>query len=174
LLVERLIDEDIEFVVAESRSLPADPRLQIRALRREAAGFYVGAGHPLAGRRALGLAQIWEHGVASVRLPQSVRDAIAKALGPAGATGLLLALECDDVAVLKAVALGGDTVLAAPHAAVAQEAAAGTLVPLAVGGLPALYSEVAIVTLRGRTPSPMAELILERLRASSANGRAGP
>ncbi|HEY4065793.1 MAG TPA: LysR family transcriptional regulator [Burkholderiaceae bacterium] len=166
LLVEHLLAEELEFFVADSRALPADARLQVRALRREAAGFYARAGHPLAGRRAIGLAQLWAHGVASVRLPQSVRDAIAKTLGLAGGAALPLALECDDVAVLKAVALGGDTVLAAPDAAVAQETAAGTLVPLAIRGLPALYSEMAIVTLRGRTPSPMAELILERLRAS--------
>ena len=36
-----------------------------------------------------------------------------------------MALECDDVEVLKDVALACDSVLAAPHAAVAQEVADG-------------------------------------------------
>src|SRR6202142_1769686 len=41
LLLERLLDEDIEFFVADTRELPRDPRLVVRALRREPAGFYV-------------------------------------------------------------------------------------------------------------------------------------
>ena len=56
-----------------------------------------------------------------------------------------------------------DTVLAAPHAAVAAEVSAGSLRPLTVSGLPPLFSSMGVVTLRGRTPSPMADLIMRRL-----------
>jgi len=70
--------------------------------------------------------------------------------------------------VLKDVALACDSVLAAPHIAVAADVAAGRLHPLKVTGLPSLSSETGVVTLRGRTPSPMAELIISRLPASSA------
>jgi DNA-binding transcriptional LysR family regulator len=84
-------------------------------------------------------------------------------------TQLSVALECDEVDVLKDVALASDAVLAAPHAAVEQEIAAGTLVALSVAGLSALYSEMGVVTLRGRTPSPMAELIMNRLPSAGPN-----
>jgi hypothetical protein len=109
------------------------------------------------------LEQIWAYGVVSVRVPNGVRDVLAKLLGLGDGAALALALECDDVQVLKAVALGCDSVLAAPHRAVVEEIAASTLRPLVVVDLPVLGSEMGVVTLRGRTPSPMAELILGRL-----------
>jgi hypothetical protein len=37
------------------------------------------------------------------------------------------------------------------------------LVHLPLAGLPPLFSEMGVVTLRGRTPSPMAEVIVARL-----------
>jgi DNA-binding transcriptional LysR family regulator len=163
LLLQRLREEDIEFFVADTRDLPVDPALKVRALRQEPGGFYVRTGHALARRRSVTLEQAWSHGVASVRLPQAVRATLARVLGLASAGDLSVALECDDVAVLKAVALASDVVLAAPHAAVAGEFADGALHALTVAGLPPLASAMGIVTLRGRTPSPMADLIIRRV-----------
>ncbi|MDM0026633.1 LysR family transcriptional regulator [Variovorax saccharolyticus] len=162
LLLERLRDEDIEFFVADTRDLPSDPNLHGRALRPEPGGFYVRAGHPLTTtRKTATLPRLWSHGVLSVRLPTGVRSVISRLLG----IEATLALECDDIEVLKDVALACDAVLAAPHAAVAREVAAGRLQAVEVAGLPPLASEMGIVTLRGRTPSPMAALIIERLSA---------
>ena len=126
------------------------------------------AGHPLTERGAVTLKQVWTHGVLSVRLPAEVRAVLCRLLGIGSSAELSLALECDDVEVLKDVALACDSVLAAPHIAVAADVAAGRLHPLKVTGLPSLSSETGVVTLRGRTPSPMAELIISRLPASSA------
>jgi hypothetical protein len=67
------------------------------------------------------------------------------------------------VQVLKSTALGCDLVLAAPHRAVETEAAAKTLRALAVADLPPLFSLPGVVTLRGRTPSPMAEHVISLL-----------
>jgi DNA-binding transcriptional LysR family regulator len=166
LLLSRLREEDIEFFVADTRDLPPDPLLLLRPLRPEPGGFYVHPAHPLAAADTVTLTQIWAFGVATVRLPQGVRAALAGLLGLASAASLPLALECDHVELLKAVALGCDTVLAAPHAAVVAEVAAGALRPLVVPGLPPLASSVGVVTLRGRTPSPMAELVIQRLPAA--------
>lgn len=166
LLLERLRDEDIEFFVADTRDLPSDPNLHGRALRPEPGGFYVRAGHPLTtARKTATLPQLWSHGVLSVRLPTGVRSVISRLLG----IEATLALECDDLEVLKDVALACDAVLAAPHAAVAREVAAGRLQAVEVAGLPPLASEMGIVTLRGRTPSPMAALIIERLSSMAAS-----
>jgi len=168
LLLNRLLEEDIEFFVADTRDLPANDLLQVRALRHEPGGFYVRSGHALAGRKPVTLQQVWAQGVASVRLPTGVQAVIARLLGEAASTELSVALECDDVQTLKEVALACDLVLAAPHAAVEAEVAAGTLHPLVVAGLPPLYSDMGVVTLRGRTPSPMADLIIRRLPSSAA------
>jgi hypothetical protein len=50
--------------------------------------------------------------------------------------------------------------------------ASASLLGLAVPGLPPLYAEMGIVTLRGRTPSPMADLIVRRIPMLAAGGEA--
>jgi DNA-binding transcriptional LysR family regulator len=164
-LLGLLLGEDIEFFVADTRELPHDPRLVIKAVRREPGGFYVRSGHPLAGRRSAGLREVWAHGVASVRLPRSVGTALARLLELAPHAPLPIALECDDVEILKKTALASDLVLGAPQAAVEAEVQSGALRKLRVTGLPAMFSTMGIVTLRGRTLSPMAGAIIERLKA---------
>lgn len=172
LLLKRLQEEDIEFFVADTSDLPAHPGLQVRPLRREPGGFYVRAGHPLSAHKSATLQQVASYGFLSVRLPSGVRAAISRLLGLGTGEELPLALECDDVAVLKEVALGCDSVLGAPHPTVEPEVKAGRLHRLEVKGLPPLFSEMGVVQLRGRTPSPMAELIIGRLPTD--NGRTKP
>ncbi len=165
LLLQRLLEEDIEFFVADTRDLPSHPQVQVDPLRHEPGGFYVRAGHPLPRRKPATLQQIHAHGIASVRLPDVVRALLARLLGTPASEDPRLALECDDLELLKTVALQSDAVLAAPHAAVTRELAARTLRPLEVTGLPVVAAQMGVVRLRGRTPSPMASLILAQLPA---------
>ncbi|HEX7646427.1 MAG TPA: hypothetical protein VF450_03340, partial [Noviherbaspirillum sp.] len=58
-----------------------------------------------------------------------------------------------------------DTILAVAHAAVRQEADAGQLALLPFKNLPPLHSEMGVVSLRGRSHSPVAEEMIERLKA---------
>ena len=169
LLLKRLLEEDIEFFVADTRDLPPHPQVRVDALRREPGGFYVRAGHPLPRRKPVTLQQIHAHGIASVRVPEVVRALLAKLLGVPASDDLKFALECDDLDLLKTVAQQSDAVLGAPHAAVARELAARTLRPLEVVGLPVVAAQMGVVRLRGRTPSPMASLILAQLPAEKAS-----
>ncbi len=168
LLLQRLLEEDIEFFVADIRDLPAHPQVRVDGLRREPGGLYVRAGHPLPRRKPVSLAQVNAYGIASVRMPNDVRALLARLVGAPSADDVKLALECDDIEVLKTVALQSDAVLAAPHAAVAKELAARSLRLLDVTGLPVVGAQMGVVTLRGRTPSPMAALILGLLPADEA------
>ena len=163
LLVQRLMEEDIEFFVAETRDLPANRRINIAPLRQEPGGFYVRREHSLARRRSVPIREVWQHGVITVRLPASVQALLARLLGTEAGERPTLALECDDLHVLKTVAMHSESVLAAPHAAVADEVASGALKQLPVPELPTVAAQMGVVMLRGRTPSPMAELILARL-----------
>ena len=165
LLLKRLADEDIEFFVSDSRDLPRNPDLSIAHLRKEPGAFFVRAGHPLESSRSTGLRDVWSYGVASVRVPKRVRAALARLLGLDAGVQPPLAIECDDVEILKNAALASDTVLAAPHAAVQREIASQSLIALAIHGLEPLFSEIGIVSLRGRTLSPMASAIIARLHA---------
>jgi DNA-binding transcriptional LysR family regulator len=163
LLVEQLLKEDIEFFVADTRDLPANPLLQIRPLPPEPGGFYVRTAHPLPERKPAALKQVWSYGVAAVRLPEQVRLTLARLLGIEASGAMSLALECDDLQVLKSTALACDLVLASPHRAVEAEVGAKALRALAVADLPPLFSLPGVITLRGRTPSPMAEHVISML-----------
>ena len=165
-LLEELHDETIEFCVADVRDLPADAALRIESLGRQRGGFYVRAGHPLAGRPCT-LAALWACGVAATRLPAVVTSALSALLAlPAGQTPTLV-LECDDLALLRGVALSGDTVLAVTDAAVAADLATGTLCALDVPGLPAMHAQMGVISLQARSLSPMARRAIGAIQAEA-------
>jgi DNA-binding transcriptional LysR family regulator len=173
LLVERLLAEDIEFFAADVRDVPELPQIAVQPIGRQAGGLYVRAAHPLAGRPC-GIEEAWACGVAATRLPAAVHRTLARLLGLRKGEASPLAVECDDVGILRGLALTTDTVCAMTHAAVRFDVEAGTLVKLAVKGLPDLSSEMGVVTLHQRTPSPLAARALELLRrvAASVNDEA--
>ena len=151
-----LAPEDLELL---DRFLPGPAHVALLikpyATKASVGGFFVRAGHTLAGR-ACTVAAMWRHGVVSTRLPPVVVAALARVLGLPAGSAPTLALECDDVALLRAVALSTDVVLAVSYASVQSDLDAGTLVPLTVDGVPPLFAEMGVVSLRRRTLSPMA------------------
>jgi DNA-binding transcriptional LysR family regulator len=172
-LLERLQAEDIEFFVADASELPDDPALDIRSMGRQQGSFYVRAGHPLAGH-ACTLAETWAFGVAAFRLPQAVKAALAKLLGlPAGAP-LVLALECDDIGLLRSVALATDTVLASTEVAANDAVKSGAMQRLQVRSLPRLYSQMGVVRLRNRTLSPTAQRVIHGIETVAAQVNVQP
>ncbi len=173
LLLEHLHAETIEFFVADVRSVPVDASLQIRPLGRQRGGFYVRSAHPLAGRPCT-VAEFWAHGVASTRLPQVVKSGLGALLGLPPGQDPALALECDDIELLRAVALATDTVLGATDAAVQADVAAGRLAPLNVAGLPVLFSEMGVVSLHQRSLSPMARRAIELTEAAALAVNSAP
>ena len=155
LLLDRLVAEDIDFFVSDIRDLPDLPSLAIVRIGAQLGGLYVRASHPLARRRCT-FAQVWSHGVATSRLPLVVRQAIGRLLGMRKGETPDFALECDDVSMLRGLALTTDTVCALTHAAARADVAAGTLMALDVDGMPTLASDMGIVSLHNRAPSPLA------------------
>jgi DNA-binding transcriptional LysR family regulator len=170
LLLERLLAEDIEFFVADVRDLPVDAKLEVSSLGRQSAHLYARSGHPLAGRPCT-FAQAWGFGLAATRLPTPMKGLIARLIGlPAGELPVL-ALECDDMALLRTLALSTDTVIAVSDAGLRDDVQAGSLVRLAVRDLPDVHAEMGVVTLVNRTPSPMAQRAIACVQeiASSVN-----
>jgi DNA-binding transcriptional LysR family regulator len=155
LLCERLVEEDIEFFVADVRDLPPNTKIAVTSVGRQPGHMFVRASHPLAGKPCK-LAQVWKYGVASTKWPAGVRAAIGRLIGLAPGEMPTLALECDDVSLLRSLGLVTDTVIAISDAGCRAEVASGALVRLEVKDLPEVYSEMGIVALVNRTPSPMA------------------
>lgn len=156
VLFERLMAEDIEFFVADVRDLPADPALQVQSLGRQTAHLFARGGHPLAGRPCT-FAQAWEFGFATGWLPTPMKALVGRLIGLPAGTDPVLAVQCDDMTLLRTLALATDTVIASSDAWLRADVRAGTLVRLDVTDLPPVYSDMGIVTLLNRTPSPMAQ-----------------
>lgn len=172
-LLQQLRAEALEFFVADVRELPSDATLALEPLPAQQAGFFVRAGHPLAGSPC-SLAQVWSHGVATTRLPAAVTGGLAALLGLAPGQDLGLALECDHVPLLLQLALGTDTVLGSTWALVAPEVAQGRLVPLAVNGLPPLFAAMGMVSLRKRSPSPLARRAMALISETASRVNVAP
>ncbi|WP_349605389.1 MULTISPECIES: LysR family transcriptional regulator [Cupriavidus] len=158
-LLERLRAESIEFFVSDTNDLPREAALTIRLLPPQQVEFYARAGHPLAGNRCA-FAQVWQFGLASATPPAMMQAALAAALGQSPSAAVP-ALECDNFAILRTVALSTETVLACTRALVVADVDAGTLVRLEVKDAPELIVRPGIVSLTGRTPSPMARCAME-------------
>jgi DNA-binding transcriptional LysR family regulator len=168
LLLGQLKAEQLEFFLADTRDIPRSPELDIRQVVRQAAGHFVRAEHPLLLRGPLTppqmLLAIREYGLASVRVPASARKSIELLMELQSSETFPLALECDDVHTLKQVAQVTDSILLAPHASVAAELREGRLVALNTPAFPTIYSDMGMVLLKGRTPSLMAQQVMQELQ----------
>jgi DNA-binding transcriptional LysR family regulator len=162
-LAQHLRNEELDFFVADTRELPHGPDLDVLPLARQHGGFYARTGHPLLGQRRVRPAAMVPFGLASVRLPRVIHAAVLEMLGLGPDQPLPLALESDDLHLLKHVAINSDTVLAASHAVVQHEVASGQLALVDISPLPALYAEMGIVSLKGRSHAPMAQFVVNRL-----------
>ena len=162
-LIEHLRAEELDFFISDVRDVVAGADLLIQPVGSQEGGFYVRQGHPLLAQPQATPAAILPFGLASVRLPQEIRAAVGRLLGLADDAPLPLAVECDDVGLLKQIALSTDTVLASTHPAVRAEEAAGQFVRLVMAGLPPLHSAMGIVSLKGRSHSPMAQFAVDYL-----------
>lgn len=173
-LLALLQAEALEFFVADVRDLPLDATLDLTPLPSQSAGFFVRAGHPLAGRPCH-LTEVWAHGVATFRLPLAVKAGLAVMLGLGPGQDPPQALECDDVPLLRRLALDSDTVLGSTHALTADDVAAGRLIPLEISPLPPLVVAMGLVSLRNRSPSPLARRAMDLIRQAAGQvGQSAP
>ena len=167
-LLDHLRAEELDFYLADLRNVPQAVDLSFTRIGRMVAGFYVRAGHPLLREPRVQAPQLLPYGLARVRVPETVSQALGVLFGLEDGKHAPLALECDDLHLLKAIAMETDTVLACTDAATRQEVENATLVRLDVEQLPPLFSDMGVVSLKGRSYSPMAQFAVDYLTDLSA------
>ncbi len=163
-LMQHLQDERLEFFIAEVRSIEENRKITIQRFARQYGSFFCRPGHPLLATGIRHASEVLAYPLASVRLPTSVRDDLMRYLGLPLTAELGLNLICDNPSVINYVALHSDSVLLSTYAAVSAELAEGRLVALEVPDQPSLFAEMGVVTLAGRTLSPAAAWLVERMR----------
>lgn len=167
-LIEHLRKEELDFFVADTREVPAEAGFAITPIGRQRGRFYVRRGHPLVAAGPIAVADVGRHGLAAGRLPAPAIAVLQSLLGLPPDAPLPIAVECDDIHLVKRITLATDTVMVGSRGLVRDEVAAGQLVELDVTDLPPMYAEIGLVSLRGRTPSPMAGFVTRRLAELAA------
>lgn len=155
-LMDRLFAESLEFIVADARDVRDDNQTDVKVLPGQPVQCFAHARHPLAGKSCT-LTEAWEFGVSSVKISDTTNRKIAKALRLPMGQSPVLALQCNNHAVLTSLALSTDTVLISTPNAVRSDLQSGALVCLTVTDMPSVVTRFGIVTLRNRTPSPIAK-----------------
>lgn len=157
--------EEHEFFVANARRVPRTGEFHVRSLGRIRGGFYVRRGHPLLARKNWSMQDLLPYGLGSGKLPEDVSMHIAKSMGLPEGTLLPLAVECDDVQLLKRVALDSETVIIATDDLLGAELREGRMQVLSVRDFAPEFSDshVGVVSLAGRTPSRAAAYLIEML-----------
>lgn len=166
-LTRDLLDERIEFFIADVRSVPDNRRLAIARLGRQYGGFFCRAGHPLAGRRLVKQSEVLDFPLGCVRLPSEIHKQLAQYLGIGDFSEWSVNLNCDSPALLQYVALHSDAITLSTFAAASDAIASGALVALDMPSQPKFFADMGVVSLVGRTLSPAAEWLVEKMRVQA-------
>lgn len=154
-LLPQLLVEDIEFFVADTREIPSSTYLNIRPVMKQSGQLYARPGQPLT-RGSHDFKVAWSYGVATVKLPDSLKAQLGKLLNHDASKPLDFALECDDVELLHRVALNSNTVVASTELAVKSCLDKQGLKPLRIKDFPRISAHIAVVSLKHRSLSPVA------------------
>jgi DNA-binding transcriptional LysR family regulator len=160
-LLEHLRAEELDFFLSNISLVPSAPDLVLTRIGRLSAGFYVRPGHPLLALAKVKAAQILPYGVASVRVPEPMLALLGTLMGLENGRSMPLAIECDDLNLLKTIAMTTNTVVACPDAGSVKEVESRQLVHLQVSDLPPMFNEMGLFALKGRSYSPMAQFAVD-------------
>lgn len=154
-----LRDRQLDALVIDLRRVvPADD-LQIESLVELKAGFICRASHPLAGRRSLAFEELLAYPIATTPLSDEVARLLVDRYGVQAHPERLASLHCEDVSSLVDTALGTDAIFLGVQAAARTHLQSGALVVLPVQPPLQATARFGLITLRGRTPSPVMHLL---------------
>lgn len=164
-LSKRLLSEEFEFFVADTRYFEADPDYLTQRLRPRKWHFCCRAGHPLAGRASVSAAELMSYPMAVTIRPPNLRKVIVDLSGRPDFTPNV---ECENSYSLLSVVLRSDAIGIVGEYADALHSAKGELVCLKIDGLAddleELYTRYGIVSRSGYRLSPLAEAMIAQIK----------
>ena len=162
-LLRRLRSRDLDFFVAETSTLHREADLEVAPLDATHTLYFIArAGHPLALRRDLPVAELLSWPFATPgRIPPRLLDPLLSMLR--GAKGRSFpAIECGGLAPLKRIIASSDAVSASILSCISRELEDGSLVLL--GTAPWMHLHYGIVSLKGRPWTQAAGRFVEFVR----------
>lgn len=172
-LREQLDEEKLDFFISDSRNMPPSDRYITEPAGELRGALYARAGHPLAGRSGLRVAELAGFGIASVSMPPSLQLSLGQII-LADAEGLLpVSFTCDNFDMLREHCLHTDDLLLAPDLLMQRDVATKQMQRLAIVELDAppwrntLVTKFALTRLRARTPTTAVSLLMDMLKAQA-------
>lgn len=162
-LLQQLLDDDIEMIFANSWKLGSSPDIEVASIGSIRMAMVVRAGHPLAGRKTVSVADLQAYPAAS-----SVEFATTGL--PSSSGGFV----CDNYHILRETVLGTDCTWLAAPSLLTEDFQAGRLYQLDVTDMGPLHNDLSMIRRRGRTMSPVAEVLIATVSAICNPDRNGP
>ena len=163
-LLVQLFDEQLEFFIADVHNIGADKKIDVQRFSRQYGGFFCRRDHPLSGKKIATTQIIFDYPLVSVRLPASVKSELHHFFGLPTEREFELSLTCDNPALLHYVCMHSDSILLSTYPVVSAEIERGTMCEITMPDQIEVYAEMGIVTLAGRSLSPAASWLIERIR----------
>ncbi|MCU7648475.1 LysR family transcriptional regulator [Pseudomonas piscis] len=164
-LGKRLLCEEFEFFVADTRHFEADPDYLTQRLRPRKWHFCCRAGHPLAGRDSVSASELMSYPLAVTIRPPNLRKVIVDLSDKPDFTPNV---ECENSYSLLGVVLRSDAIGIVGSYSDALHQAKGELVCLKIEGLAddleELYTRYGIVSRAGYRLSPLAQAMIEEIK----------
>ncbi|MHA6232045.1 LysR family transcriptional regulator [Pseudomonas fluorescens group sp. PF-69] len=168
-LNKRLLSEEFEFFVADTRQFEADPDYLTQRLRPRKWHFCCRAGHPLATRESVSAAELMSYPMAVTIRPPNLRKVIVDLSGRPDFTPNV---ECENSYSLLGVVMRSDAIGIIGEYSDALHNAKGQLVRLKIDGLAddleELYTRYGIVSRAGYRLSPLAEAMIAQIKEVDA------
>lgn len=170
-LFDKLRQDQLDFVVAVTGSLPPSSEFRARPLPAQHGGLFVRRGHPLLQVRKNELrGLLGRYRLAATDLPARSRERLAHLYRVVSPEQLPIGLECDSVATLRDVALYSDVVLFCTHEAICHDVEAGRLAALPLEYSTSSALTYSIVHRERRSLSPAAEKLIELIQELLSQG----
>lgn len=166
VLIERLVEGRLDLIVARIHNLPHVAELAYEGLVENPHGFFVRAGHPLARKRRVSLADLARQAWVLPPPGNVLRDRLSVAFSEHGLVLPQQDVETASLPMITSLLRMSDMVSVLADEVVDAEVRARLLVKLPVA-LPLRLGAAGIVTRRDRALSPPAQRLLRVLRETA-------
>jgi DNA-binding transcriptional LysR family regulator len=115
ILLDRLIAEQLDFIIADIRELLHHPALAIEPLAHLRLRCFCRPAHPILKKKGLTARDLIAYPLASVTHPKMAFNDLCRHFGLGSGPDRLFSLECDNILVAEEVTLQSDMILVAPY-----------------------------------------------------------
>lgn len=165
-LNRRLVNEEIEFFVADTRQFEADPQYRVHKLKPQQWHFCCRSGHPLTTEPLVRLCDLFDYPLATTFRPPNIRKVLVES---SGRPDFSPSVECEHGYAMFNVLLHSDAIGIASPVNLDPFISQGSLVLLQVvdlGEMEERFTRYGIVSRTGYSLSPLAQKLVDAIIAS--------